>query len=599
MSAHASRDPEAFEATSKPWSFLDQYRGRLFHGQWPTIPELLRITTERHPESRAFTAFEPEHLSLTYREAAGKIGRLATYLRRIGVDRGDRVGLTGKNSPEWACAYLAVLWAGGVVVPLDYQMETEKASSLLTFVSAKALFVDEEKLDGFDKEQLGLAAKISLSPARRPYVLEITESEAPAGSMAAQEEDDLAAILFTSGTTGREKGVMLSHRNLVSDTFLAQDHINIRSDDVFYALLPIYHSYTMTSVFLEAVSVGAEIVFGKRIAVQQILRELREGGVTMFLGVPALFNRLLRGIMRRIRERGLPAYLLVRMLMVVSGLVKKLTGANPGKRIFRSLLEKASLSGIRCCISGGGPLPPATFRRFNQLGIDFVQGYGLTETSPMLTLNPMDRYKEASVGKIIPGVEMRILDPDESGVGEVCVRGPMVMKGYYKKETDTRLSFTDDGFLRTGDMGRLDHESYLYLKGRKKSLIVTESGKNIFPEEIEDQFQLYEEVDQILVSGYTPESGQGGERVEAYIYPSEEYFGSDDEERRAARDPQERPEVRETIRRIVDEVNRKLLPYERIQRFTILESKMETTSTNKIRRFKVGTRGGDAKAKGA
>jgi len=357
-----------------------------------------------------------------------------------------------------------------------------------------------------------------------------------------------AAILFTSGTTGVPKGVMLSHENFVSDCFLAQANLNISHEDVFYALLPIHHSYTMLAVFIESLSVGAELVFGKRMVVKQILSDLKEAKITMFLGVPMLFNKLLAGIMKGVKEKGVFVYAMIRTLMAISGGIKKLTGINPGKKLFHSLLDKASLSSIRICISGGGPLDPKVFRQYNELGIDFVQGYGLTETSPILTLNPVEHYKETSVGKTLPEVEMRIVDPDQDGVGEIVVRGPMVMQGYYKMPEETAQVLSQDGWLRTGDLGKLDNENYLYLAGRIKNLIVTEGGKNVYPEEIENEFQLYDEIDQILVRGYNPDGKSVAEEIEALVYPNQDWI---------SQNHLEPHQVEARIQDIITEVNQK------------------------------------------
>jgi len=273
-------------------------------------------------------------------------------------------------------------------------------------------------------------------------------------------------------------------------------------------------------------------------------------------------------------------------MMKLSGLVKKLFKVNPGKKLFHTVLDKASLASIRICISGGGPLAPSVFRKYNQLGIDFVQGYGLTETSPILTLNPTDHYKETSVGKIIPEVEMIILDPDERGAGEIAVKGPMVMKGYYNMPRETAEVFTEDGFFRTGDVGYLDGENYLYLTGRAKNLIVTEGGKNVFPEELENLFQLHDEIDQILVRGYITNPELKTEEIEALVHPNPDLFklpaGAGEEDAAAFRTG---TEVR--IKALVEEVNRGLQPYQRIKRVIVLDEPMEMTTTKKIKRHAV------------
>jgi long-chain acyl-CoA synthetase len=570
---------------SKPWDYLEEYRGRLFHGRWPTLPELLEITCLRHGDRRGFTAFEPAALSLSWNEILAAVRSAAAWLQDKGVRRGDRVAVTGKNSPEWAVAYLAVLYAGGIVVPLDYQLSREETAGLIRTVEAPVLFVDEEKHELFDRGNCGIREKVSLSPGKPNYILDLRRGRGePPNRDGWPSEKDTAAILFTSGTTGAAKGVALSHANLVADTILSQDNIAVLSTDVFYALLPVHHSYTMTAVFLESLANGCEVVFGTKMVSKQILEDLKRGQVTMFLGVPMLFNRLLHGLKKGIREKGVVVYGAIRLLMTASGLIKRLFRVNPGKRMFRFLLEKVSLEHIRICISGGGPLPASTFRQFNQLGIDFVQGYGLTETSPIVTLNPVEHYKPASVGKPIPEVQIRILDPDEHGRGEIALRGPVIMQGYYRNEEATREVLSPDGWLRTGDVGYLDHERYLYLTGRAKSMIVTEGGKNVYPEEIEDRFQLYGEVEQVLVRGYLADRKMKVEAIEALIYPSADYLGVSGPQAWKGADAEA---IRGGFQKIVDEVNGRLLPYQRISRFSVLEAPMEMTTTKKIKRFTV------------
>lgn len=562
-----------------PWTFLKEYTPSHFKGEWPTLPEMFTITAERHPDRKCFSIYEPDNLFLTYAEAYQAVREVSNHLVKLGVKKGDRVALTGKNSPEWTIGYLAILFAGGVVVPIDYQLKDEEVAGLIRFSDAKILLVDEEKYDtvGGDRS-LSLEAVISLSPRKDNYLLDVRDSEEPARQM--PEENDLAAILYTSGTTGNQKGVMLTHRNFVSDCYLAQANMNIFHTDVFYALLPLHHSYTMLAVFIEAISVGAEIVFAKKLVVKQILKDLHEGQVTMFLGIPMLFNKLLKGLLRGIREKGILVYGLIRGMMMLSGFIKKVFKVNPGKKMFHGILKKISLDTNRICICGGGPLPSSTFSMFNQLGIDFVQGYGLTETSPILTLNPVDHYKETSVGKIIPRTEMRILDPDEEGNGEIIVKGPMVMQGYYNNESATKEVFTEDGWFKTGDVGYLDSEDYLYLTGRKKSLIVTEGGKNVFPEEIEDHFQLYEEIEQILVRGYTLDERMKTEGIEAVVYPNIDFFQEE------GSDTFPREKIEQRVNEIIKAVNLELLPYKRISRIEVIEEPMEMTTTKKIKRFK-------------
>jgi long-chain acyl-CoA synthetase len=561
--------------TEKPWAFLKEYRGKAFTGQWPTLPEMFKITVSRYPQSRCFTIFEPLRISLNYTESFKLIEAASRWLYSKGIRRGDRVAVTGKNAPEWAVAYLAILFAGGVVVPIDYQLKNEEIDLLIKTSGARILFVDEEKHEYYNQNPDGLETVISLKKGIGTYLYDL---DGPEAKIEQAVETDLAAILFTSGTTGIPKGVMLTHRNLVSDCYLAQGTpLIILNTDVFYAILPIHHAYTMLAVFIETISVGAELVFGKRMVTSQILKDLKEAQITMLLGVPMLFNKVLAGILRGLKQKGPVVYGLISFLMAVSGCIKKVFKVNPGKKMFKFILDKASLTSIRICICGGGPLAPSVFRKYNQLGIDFVQGYGLTETSPIITINPVEQYKETSVGRTCPQVDMRILNADERGIGEVIVKGPMVMPGYYNMPEETAASFTPDGYLKTGDLGFLDSENYLYLTGRAKNTIVTEGGKNVYPEEIENEFQLYDEIDQILIRGYIQDTKMKTEGIEALVYPNPEYKNEKGET-----PPPET--VKNSINWIISEVNQRLQPYQKISRTVILDKPLEMTTTKKIKR---------------
>jgi long-chain acyl-CoA synthetase len=572
-----------------PWKFLDDYRGVAFEGEWPTLPELLALSARRYPDRACFTVYEQERRSLSYREALAKVEAAARELRALGVGRGDKVAVTGKNSPEWAVAYFAVLTAGAVVVPIDYQLSVPEIANLIRAGDVVALFVDEEKEADLvaATKGMGIKAVYSLAFCRKGNVLELDAPNAPAFDK--PTEDDLAAILFTSGTMGTPKGVMLSHRNFVADCFLAQANLNIYYTDVFYALLPIHHAYTMLAVFIESVSVGAELVFGKRMVIKQVFKDLKEAKVTMFLGVPLLFNKVLAGILKGVKENGPVVNALIYFLMGLSFIVKKTTGLNPGKKLFAAVLDKASLASIRICISGGGPLAPKVFRRYNELGIDFVQGYGLTETSPIITLNPTDAFVITSVGKLLPKVEMKILDANPEGVGEIAVRGPMVMMGYYKMPDETVQVLSSDGWLKTGDLGRIDDKHYVYLEGRVKNMIVTEGGKNVYPEEIENRFQLFDEIEQVMVCGYIENEETKSEGIEAMLYPSVERFkaivpsGGGVVETRGL----DWETAEERLREIVEEVNKKLLPYQKITKVTVLREPLAETTKKTVKRFKV------------
>ena len=569
------------------WKFLDEFRGSDFTGEWPTLPEMFSITAKRFPLRPCFTDFEGADgakQSLSYVQVLSKVHTLANWFSANGIVKGDRVAVTGKNSPEWATVYLAAMSAGATVCPIDYALSNPEIENLLNTAQPKFLFVDEEKYAHFTDNSFPYKT-YSLSPKHKEsYAYNLSDAGNHAQQMEDNKvsEDDLAVILFTSGTTGSPKGVMLTHKNLVSDAYIATSRMTLYETDVFYALLPIHHAYTMLAVFIEAISVGAEVVFGKSMAVTRLMKELKAGQITMLLGVPLLFNKLLAGIMKGIRAKGLIVYSAIRVMLAISYIVKKFFHINIGKKLFRPVLEQANIYSLRIAICGGGPLAASVFKVYNEMGIDFVQGYGLTETSPIITLNPTEHFKIESVGQyFFPWMEMKILNPASDGVGEVCVKGPMVFKGYYKMEEETAKVFTEDGWFRTGDLGRLDNDGYLILAGRAKNMIVTEGGKNVYPEEIENAFQLYTDIEQITVQGYIADKAHKSEEIEALIYPSDDIF----KRMGANREENEKADfVYAQVKQIVDTVNKTLQPYARISKITLLEKPLEMTTTQKVKR---------------
>ncbi len=558
------------------WGFLDEYRGREFDGRWPNVTQMFHITAMRFPDNLCFHAFDPE-LKLTYKEAENAINRVARALAADGFGKGDKIGVSGHNSAEWVIAYFAVLKAGCIIVPLDSTLKDHEMEHFISFGGVKAMFLDSDRVAGVDRDgRLGI----------RKYDItrDVMTMDGPETAFPACSGSDVAAILFTSGTTGTPKGVMLTHDNLVSDCYLTQANIDIRSTDVIYAILPLHHAYTMMAVIYMATSTGGAVVFGKKLAMTHIFRELREGHVTMFMAVPMLYNKMISALMSGVRKKGIVVYGIIRALMKLSGVLKHVTGRNVGKAIFGFLLEKLSFENIRVCISGGGPLPASTFRMFNELGIDFVQGYGLTEASPITHLNPIKAFRVESVGRKFPEEEVRIVNPDSDGNGLIFIKGPMVMKGYYNNPEATAEVLTEDCWLNTGDVGHQDSDGYLYLTGRAKNVIVTEGGKNVFPEEVEDPFQLYDEIDQVCVLGYLADRSMKREGIRILIVPSKAYIDSVGGDKAA---------IEKHMNDIVDTVNRSAASHKRITRVDVIYDQLPLTSTKKVKRGEVIAEYGD------
>ena len=550
------------------WSFLDEYRGKDFQGMWPGVTELFSITVKRFPDNLCFHSFEPDR-RLTYREAWTVIEKVAAFLEKDGVQKGDKIAVIGHNSSEWALAYFAVIRAGAIVVPLDNQLKDGEAEHFMDFGGVSRVFADSERLETLSEKYI----KYSLDDASQyPSIMEM---DGGIPSVKASSGSELAAILFTSGTTGTPKGVMLTHDNLVSDCLLTQANLDIRSTDRSYAILPVHHAYTMEAVVYFAISTGGAVVFGKKLAMSRIMKELKEGEVTILMAVPMLYNKMIAALMGGVRKKGIIVYGAIRGLMKLSGALKAITGRNVGKRMFHFLSSKLSLDSVRICISGGGPLPASTFRMFNELGIDFVQGYGLTEASPITHVNPVEAYRITSVGKKFPMEEVKIIDADSDGNGVICIKGPMVMKGYYNNPEATAEVLSADGWLNTGDVGHQDEDGYLYLTGRAKNVIVTEGGKNVFPEEIEDKYQLYSEIGQCCVIGYMKNKERQAEGIQMVIVPSEDYMASINGDKATAE---------KHMNELVESVNHTLQPYKRVERVTVVYQALPMTSTKKIKR---------------
>ena len=577
----------------KPWLFLEEYRGKEFKGEWPTFPELLKIQSARFADRPLFTDFEGpggSRNTLSYSQAYEKIMTLAKWMLSCGLKKGDRVVISGKNSPEWAVSYLATFFAGGISVPLDCALHQNEICRLTETAEPKIVLADDDKTVFIKKEFPEIIVK-SLNPTfSEDYVYNLkAENEVDLSQAEKISCEDTAVILFTSGTTGNPKGVMLSHKNLISDAFIAQTNLDIFPTDVFYALLPIHHAYTMQAAFICPISCGAEIVFGKSMAVSKLMRELCEGKITVMLGVPLLYNKLLAGIRKGIAAKGPFVTALLGGFQWLSFLIKKITGKNAGKALFKKVLRHANIYTLRVAICGGGPLAPSVFRAYNAMGIDFIQGYGLTETSPIITLNPIENFKLTSVGRdFSPYEEIKIINAEKAitakgrgMVGEIAVKGPMVMQGYYKMPEETAKMFTEDGFLKTGDLGWIDSEHYVMLCGRAKNLIVTNGGKNVYPEEIEDAFQLCDNIQQITVQGYTTKEDKSSEEIEALIYPSDDLIKKLGIERNAKGSEKK---LLAEIQKDVNAVNKNLQPYQRITRITILKEPLEMTTTQKVKR---------------
>ena len=596
----------------KDWEYfqIQALRGKNFADEWPTIPEFLQYTVSRFAGNPAFTFFaNGQRNSINYGQLAEYVEILAHRLHGLGLQPGDRVVISGKNSSAWGIAYLAIICAGCVAVPLDARQDSEFHQHLIEFTEAKMVFMDQDLLqklknDGYQKfllhdRQEDLENIWDLIEKYKEHF------NGDLLSLASLCSRDLAVLLTTSGTTGHEKVAMLSHANLTSNVLQCvypglQD---IFPTDRIYLLLPMHHSYPMTAVFLESICHGSEIIFPRGMAVQQIMQDLKDAKVTVFMGIPLLFNKIIQGVLKKVQAQNLFKRAIFYLMLYISS-ISDYMRRPLGSKLFAKVLQAMGFDNIRILICGAGALMPEVGKKYRQLGLDFIQGYGLTEAAPIVTLNPAGTPEVRSVGKLLPWIEGRLEPSRElaeapspvSGypVGELCIDGPNKMLGYYKNEQATQKVFTEDGFLRTGDMGYFDAKGYFYITGRCKNVIVSSGGKNIYPEEIEEQFQLYSDFEQVLIRGYKEGNT---EKVELIIYPklpdsvlsqidTNAFLTNKEEKLRPFFDEA----LLERICNGVRQVNQKLLVYQRINRVRLVLIPLEVTTTQKIKRFLVEQR---------
>ncbi len=524
----------------------------------------------------------------TYEEMGARVRAMARGLVKIGVKTGDRCVILGPNSPEWALAYLSITTAGGVCVPIDSLLSANEMRRLIADSRVKAAFVAPRFLDcvldtgrGFPVpgHVIAMTAEAVSLPDN---VMSIKTLESKGTSKVKLPEcrlEDLAAIIYTSGTTGSPKGVMLTHKNIVSDVAASYQAVMF-DQEMFLSVLPMHHTFECTAGFLLPIYSGSAITFARSLKSKSILEDLRASRATIMFGVPLLFQKMIEGIHRAVSRKSAVQRAAFRSIMAMVKAGERAGRPGLGVRLFRGLREKAGLGHLKFLVSGGAPLMPWIPREFRRLGLTMIQGYGLTEASPVLTINPQDAPLDNSIGKALPGVGVRVMDPDSSGVGELAFKGPMIMKGYYRDKEATAGVLDREGWLRTGDLGYVDESGYIYICGRAKDLIVTPAGKNVYPEEIEARINRSPFILESMV--YGKKTRTGGEDVHALLVPDFEVIGEQCGGKKLKDEY-----IRSLLTKEIKRINQQLTSYKRIKKFVIREEELPKTSTRKIKRHLV------------
>lgn len=529
-----------------------------------TIISLFLQAAEKYPNNNAFNYFDQSWKGVTYEKFLGEAYGIASYLTGSGIKKGDRVAVVSESRYEWCASYLALLMAGGIGVPIDAQLGAEEIENLIRDSGSVLIFHSEKTRANLR----GAVAKINFdSPAfadvcATPKIERHPEPEA----------GDLASIVYTSGTTGTPKGVMLTHSNFCSDAEALINAGLVTHEDNVLSILPLHHTYPFMCTFLVPLFLGATITYPMGMKGPELVSTMKEKGVTVLVAVPQLLELIRNGILRKFRE--LPAVLssLLFLLLKASGAARRKTGINAGKLVFGSA-HRAFGKQFRFFASGGARLSPQLMSDLEALGFTVLEGYGLTETSPVVTFNPMKRRKPGSAGKPLPSVEMMISHPTVTGEGEIAIKGPMVMKGYYRKPEATSQVIRE-GWFMSGDLGYLDEEQYLFITGRAKEVIVLSSGKNIYPEDVEKEYMKIPLIKEICVTGIEKEGIV--ESLHGVVVPNL------DEARK-----ERIGNVSESLKWAMNGIAVKLPSYMRLKGFTLSSEPLPRTPLGKLRRFAV------------
>ncbi|MDR0584281.1 MAG: AMP-binding protein [Treponema sp.] len=564
----------------------------------PDIPhqnfaQLLDQVSRDHPDNAAImyrSGKQREFTLWTYRRYAEECRKVARGLLAAGISKGDRVALWAENRPEWMAVWMGAVIAGICIVPVDFLLSEKECINIIKMTGVRALFYSGRKRDfaaSLPGKGVRLRALVCISPEGGDAAGEGTDFErfgAEAGAQALPPPDsigpqDAASIVFTSGTTGFAKGVVLTHKGIISNVSAAIRMLEPNLKDVFLDVLPLHHTYPTTCTFIVPISQGVPVVIAEKIVGRVVIDDVRDAGVTYLIAVPLLFDKVMAAIEAGYNK--LPGIIRgpLNVLRAIS-----LAEANKGRpefgmKVFRFIRKKTGLHSVRIMVAGGGPLNPKTADFFDSLGFNIVHGYGMSENGPLISVNTPRHRRNVSVGLPVSYTDVKIIDAGPEGIGEIAVKSPSLMLGYFENEEATREIFTEDGYLLTGDLGYRDEDGFLFIKGRKKNLIVGSGGKNVYPEELEAHFSGSRVVADILVVGRR-EPSFGGEQIFAVTVPNvellkEDYPGRENDD----------VFIRELIKKEIEEVNRSLPGYKKINGFTLRREPFKKNAQQKIQRF--------------
>lgn len=555
--------------------------------KFANLKEMINLSAQKHGDKPAFrfkTDKPGEFRNITFNDFLNDINALGTKLINMGLSD-KRIAIISDNRYEWALAYMAIACGTGVVVPLDKMLPANELEALIIRSGVEAIFYsskyDEVMQDIRNRKTTDLRYYISMDLEKRENGVYSQKELVKAGKELIEKgnrkfldakinNEAMGFMLFTSGTTAMSKAVMLSHKNIASNLMDIAKVLNLDERDTLLSFLPLHHTFECTVGFLYPISRGASIAYCE--GIRHIANNIKEYQITAMISVPALYESIYKRLMKNIEKKGkLPE---VEKMIKLTNMFSKV-GIDIKRVVFKDIID--GLGGkIRLLVNGAAALSPEVEKGFNDLGITTVQGYGLTETSPVISAGTDFEQRIGSVGKVFPSVKLKIINKDENGIGEIYVKGPTVMLGYYQNEEATK-EVLDKGWFNTGDLGYVDKKGFLFLCGRKKSVIVLKNGKNVFPEEIETVINKIEGVKESFVYGQAEEDDKIDLKVCAKIvYDKElmkEIYHAEKEE-----------EIYDILWDKIKEINKTMPEYKYVKRITVTEEELVKTTTQKIKR---------------
>ncbi len=532
----------------------------------------------------------------TYGELHKRAERAAGFLKVIGVATGRPVLLIGENRPQWGMAYFGILKAGGIGVPVDADSNIQQIVNVALSCRAHSIVISDATLEKLGTKsgdslteklvEAGLQTRVVtfsqlFTLALGTEVIDTVANEnfddpiSTSLVAAAKDGKPLASLIYTSGTTGTPKGVMLTHQNFTNLLASLNKMFKVNERDGFLSVLPLHHTFEFACGFLMPLSRGSTITYMHEISGDELNSALTSTRVTALIGVPALWQLLHRRVEQKIDDAPAPVRVVFDNLLELNKTLRDRFGINLGPSLF-GVVHQGFGGRIKYLISGGAALPENVLKAFYGMGFDLYEGYGLTEAAPVLTVNaPMHGFHPGSVGRALPGIEVDIKDPNIEGVGEVIARGPNVMLGYLGLEDETQKA-VKDGWLYTGDLGRIDSKGRLTIVGREKEVIITSGGKNVYPDELEELYAACPHVEEFSIVGVP--DGNGSERVACLIRPKlDESVGLEEITENLA-------EVRSAIREWLRVEGSRVASHNRLQIIRFWDEEFPRTSTLKIKR---------------